>query len=616
MPVEEPSGRPRSRSPGEPTPFGPDEPGFRAGPKQPLLQRVFPVTGNLSAYPRRGLRPDLVAGITLAALALPSGMAYAEVAGLAPVAGLYALLLPLVAYAVFGSSRQLAFGPEAGLALLTGAAVAPLAGGDAARSAALAATLALLTGILYLVAWVARLGWVTDYFSRPVLVGYLHGIVVVLVVGQLGTLFGLSIGAAEPIPQLVEFFGDIDETSLVTLAVSAASVVTIVVLRRVIPRVPGALVVVVGGIAASGLLDLDAHGVQTVGDIPSGLPSFTLPSIPLDDLLTLLPTALGLFAVGYADGVLTARSFAGRHGQHIRANQELLAFGAANLAAGCTQAFPVGASGSRTAVNDQTGGRTQIVGTIAAGSIALVLLLLTAPVALLPKACLGAVILFAAVGLVAPDDWRALSRAGTSEAVIGVVTMLGVITVGVLWGLLIAVALSILDLVRRSAKPHDAVLGWVERLGRYGDASVHPSARITPGVVVYRLDDRLFYANSRYFHARVLEAIEGARTPTRWLVLDAESIPQVDATGIETLQLLLDDLDRVGAELVVARLKTPLRVVFDATGLTDRLGRANLAPNVERAVQLCVDRMAADHRTPGDRPAAGPAAGSNGQHPD
>ena len=201
MPVGEPSGRPRSRRPGEPTPFRPGEPAFRAGPKPPLLQRVFPVTGNLSAYSRRGLRPDLVAGTTLAALALPWGMAYAEVAGLAPVAGLYALLLPLVAYAVFGSSRELAFGPEAGLALLTGAAVAPLAGSDAARYAALAATLALLTGILYLVAWVTRLGWITDYFSRPVLVGYLHGIVVVLVVGQLGTVFGLSIGASEPIPQ-------------------------------------------------------------------------------------------------------------------------------------------------------------------------------------------------------------------------------------------------------------------------------------------------------------------------------------------------------------------------------------------------------------------------------
>jgi SulP family sulfate permease len=390
----------------------------------------------------------------------------------------------------------------------------------------------------------------------------------------------------------------------VTLAVSAASIVTIVILRRFAPQVPGPLVVVVGGIAASGLLDLESHGVQTVGDIPSGLPSLALPSASLGDVLTLLPTALGLFAVGYADGVLTARSFAGRHGQHIRANQELLAFGAANLAAGCTQVFPVGASGSRTAVNDQTGGRTQIVGIIAAGSVAIVLLLLTAPVGLLPKACLGAVIVFAAVGLVSPDDWRALRRAGTSEVAIAVVAMVGVITVGVLWALLIAVGLSILDLVRRSAKPHDAVLGWVERLGRYADASVHPSALITPGVVVYRLDDRLFYANARYFSARVLEAIEGARTPTRWLVLDAESIPEIDATGIETLVLLLDKLDRIGTGLVVARLKTPLRAQFDETGLTDRIGRGEPGPQ-RRAGRPTVCRSDGCRARPAPRPVCG-----------
>jgi MFS superfamily sulfate permease-like transporter len=441
---------------------------------------------------------------------------------------------------------------------------------------------------------VVRWGWITDYFSRPVLVGYIHGIVVVLIAGQLGKLVGVSIDADEPIPQVVEFFGEIGELSFVTLAVSAVSVVSLVVLRLVAPRVPGPLVVVVGGIAASGLLSLESHGVQTVGDIPSGLPSLGLPSGSLDDVLSLFPAALGLFAVGYADGVLTARSFAGRHGQHVRANQELLAFGAANLAAGCTQALPVGASGSRAAVVDQAGGRTQIVGIIAAVSIAVVLLFLTAPVALLPDACLGAVIVVAAAGLVAPDDWRALRRAGTSEVVIAVVAMTGVVTLGVLWALLIAVGLSVVDLVRRSAKPHDAVLGWVERLGRYADASVHPSARITPGVVVYRLDDRLFYANARYVHARVLEAIEAAKTLTRWLVLDAESVPQIDATGVEMLGRLLDDLDRLGAGLIVARLKTPLRAQLDATGLTDRIGRANLMPNVERAVRACADRMAAD----------------------
>jgi high affinity sulfate transporter 1 len=526
----------------------------------------------------------------VAALALPSGMAYAEVAGLSPVVGLYALLLPLVAYALFGSSRQLMVGPEAALALLTGAAVAPLADGDPTRYASLAALLALLAGCVYLLAWVIRLGWITDYFSRPVLVGYLHGVVVVLIVGQLGKMFGLSIDADEPIPQLVEFLSELDDISWTTLAVSVVSIVTILVLRQFLPGVPAPLVVVVAGIIASYALSLDARGVQTVGDIPAGLPSLGLPNASVDDVIALLPSALGIFAVGYADGVLTARSFAGRHGQHIRANQELLAFGAASVAAGGSQAFPVGASGSRTAVNDQAGGKTQLVGVMAAIAVALVLLFLTEPVALLPNACLGAVILVAALGLVSPSDWRALRSSGAGEVTIAVVAMVGVVTIGVLWALLLAVALSIIDVVRRSAKPHDAVLGWVERLGRYADMSVHPSARVTPGVVVYRLDDRLFYANARYFHARVLEAVAGAKATPHWLVLDAESIPLIDATGVETLERLLDDLGRTDVKLVVARIKQPLRDQFDETGLTGRIGRANFAANVEGAVRLCTDR--------------------------
>jgi MFS superfamily sulfate permease-like transporter len=299
---------------------------------------------------------------------------------------------------------------------------------------------------------------------------------------------------------------------------------------------------------------------------------------------------VALFCVGYADGVLTARSFAGRHGQSVRANQEILALGAANAAAGLTQSFVVGASGSRTAVSDQTGGRTQLVGIISATAIALVLLFLTEPVELLPKAVLGAVIVVAALGLVDLDQWRALRAAGTAEVAIASVTMFGVVAVGVLWGLVVAVALSILHATSRSARPHDAVLGWVQRLGRFADASTHPSARITPAVVVYRLDDRLFFANAAYVRARILEALNGATTPTRWLVFDAEGEPIVDSTGTEMLEQLIDQLASMGIELAIARAKQPLLDALEAAGLTDRIGAVNLYPNVEAAVLACAQK--------------------------
>jgi SulP family sulfate permease len=590
---EPPTGRPGHPVEGEPTPFSADRGAFAAPKRPPFLQRLSPVTGHLGRYGHRFLRPDVIAGLTVAALAIPSGMAYAEVAGLPPVAGLYALLLPVVAYALFGSSRQLVVGPEAALALLVASIVAPMAGGDASRYASLAAMLALLTGAVYLIAFVARLGWIADYFSRAVLVGYIHGIVIVLIAGQLGKLLGLSIDASEPIPQIKEVITEIGQTSLATLAVGVIAIAALVLLRHFVPKLPAPLIVVVVAIAASYLFNFAEHGVATVGHIPAGLPKLTFPSVGFEDFAKLIPGAVALFAVGYADGVLTARSFAGRHGQNVRANQEMLAMGAANAAAGISQAFPVGASGSRTAVNDQTGGKTQLVGIMSAITIALVLLFLTTPVAYLPKAVLGAVIVVAAIGLVDMNEWRALWAAGRAEVTIAAVTMFGVVVVGVLWGLVVAVALSIIHTTSRSARPHDAVLGWVPRLGRYADAATHASAQLTPAVMVYRLDDRLFFANAQYVRGRILEALDGATTPTRWLVLDAEGITAIDSTGTEMLEQLIEQLTTMGVRLAVARAKQPLLDAFDSVGLTDLIGAENFYPNVEAAVHACVERLEA-----------------------
>lgn len=560
-------------------------PPFRAARREPALTRTVPLVADIRRYRGPSARRDVVAGVTVAALAIPSGMAYAEVAGVSPVNGLYALLLPVVAYALLGSSRQLVVGPEGSIATLVAVAILPIAAAGSPDAAELAATLAVLVALCFAAAWVLRLGWIADYFSRPVLIGYIHGVAVVLVVGQLGKLLGLSVDATEPLPQLWEVVTELGDVSGATVAVAAASLAALTVLRRLIPKLPAALLVVVTAIAASWALDFAAEGIAVVGPIPSGLPEFALPSPALGDVLRLVPAALGIFVVSFADEILTARSFAGKRGQDVRGTQELLAMGAANAAGGLSQGFPVGASGSRTAVNDDMGVRTQVAGLVAAAAVAVVLLVLTEPVQYLPKAVLGAVIVFAAVGLVEPEAWRALAAVDRVEVAIAAVTMGCVIWFGVLQALVVAVGLSVIDTVRRSARPHDAVLGWVERLGRYADVSLHPSARQTPGVVVYRLDDRLFFANARYFRGRVREAVRAAAPPVRRVVLDADAVTHVDATGLAALVDVADDLRRDGITLVVARLRTRMEEQFAAAGVLEVIGREHLYPTVRAAVE-------------------------------
>lgn len=560
---------------------------FQPARSKPLLERTIPVSQELPEYQARTGRRDLLAGLTVAALALPSAMAYAEVAGLSPASGLYALLLPTIAYTLLGSSKQLIIGPEGSISALVAAAVLPLAAAGSAEATEMAAMLALLVAACFLAGWALRIGWIADYFSRPVLIGYIHGVVIVLIVGQLGKLFGLSIDERDPIPQLLEVLGELDESSWLTIAVAAAALGLLLPMRYLAPRLPAALIVVVAAIAISWVFDLEGEGVAVVGDIPAGLPNLSFPLPPRGDTLELLPAAVGIFLVSFADGILTARSFAGNRGQHVSASQELLAFAAANAGGGLSQGLPIGASGSRTAVNDGMGARTQLAGFAAAIVVAVILLFLTDPIAYLPSAVLGAIIISAAIGLVDLAAWRSLWVVRRGEVAIGAITLAGVVAVGVLQALFVAVALTIVDAVRRSATPHDAVLGWVKRLGRYANVALHPSARLTPGVVVYRLDDRLFFANARYVKGRVSEAINGAPYPVAWLVFDADAMTHVDSTGLEALRELTEGLRRDGIKLVVSRLRGFLASDFAGAGLTEIIGRDRFYPTVRAAVEAC-----------------------------
>jgi MFS superfamily sulfate permease-like transporter len=372
--------------------------------------------------------------------------------------------------------------------------------------------------------------------------------------------------------------------SLTTLAVSLIALAVLFSLRFFAPRVPAALIVVVAGIGASAALNLADHGVAVVGAIPSGLPSLRVPTPRFGDIATLAPSAVGLFLVCFADGILTARSFAGRDGVPIRVDQELVALGAANVAAGVTGGIVVGASGSRTAVNQNMGARSQIAGLLAAAIVALVLLFLTGPIAHLPSAILGAVIVTAAVGLVDIAAWRELWASDHVELTIAAVTTAGVVVTGLLPAIAFAVGLSIVDVVRRSAHPHDAVLGWVESLGRWADVAAHRDARVTPGVVVYRLDDRLFFANATYVKARVLEALRGAPSTPRWLVFDAEAVAHIDAAGNDALADLIDQLADEGVGTRIARIKAAAYARLQATGLADTIGRDRFHGSVRAAI--------------------------------
>jgi sulfate permease, SulP family len=557
---------------------------FQQPARRPLLQRLIPVSEEVPGYRGGTLRRDLQAGVTVAALALPASLAYAEIAGLSPVIGLYALLLPAIAYALLGSSRQLVVGPDGSVAALVGAAVIPMTA-DPEQRASLAAMLALLVGGVFLGARLVRLGWIADYLSRPVLIGYIHGVAAVLIIGQLGKLFGLDISAESPPGELLEVVREIDEINWATFTVGATCLAVLLFFGWLFPKVPAPLVVVVLAIVISAVVGLTNEGVAVVGHIPAGLPGLEVPDVGLLDTLKLIPPALGIFFVGFSGGILTARTYAGRHGQHVHAGAELAAMGAANLAAGISQAFPVGASGSRTAVNDQMGARTQLSGLLSAGVTALVLLFLTGPVEYLPVATLGAVIVAAALGMIDLAAWRGLARISRVEVAIAAITMLGVVSVGVLRALLLAVALSVVDAVRRSATPHDAVLGWVERLDRYADVRLHPSAKVVPGVLVYRLDDRLFFANAHYVKGRIREAIAGAPAPVHWLVFDAEALNHVDVTGVRTLTELIESLREESITFVFARLHGHMSDDLQADGVLDLVGKEHVYPTVRAAVQ-------------------------------
>jgi sulfate permease, SulP family len=560
--------------------------------------RLVPGLQSLRHYERAWLRPDVLAGIAVAAYLIPQVMAYAAVAGLPPVVGLWAVCVALVVYVCVGSSRQMSVGPESTTALLTAVVVAPLAAGDPARYAALAAALALVVGGLCLVARLARLGFLADLLSKPVLIGYMAGIAVLMIVSQLEKVTRVPVSGDGVMPEVASFLGGLDELHPATALLAAGVLVLLLVVNHRFPRAPAPLIGILVAAVVAGVFSLGEKGLDLVGAIPGRLPSVGLPDVGISDLAGLLGPALGVMIVGYVDNVLTARAFASRNGYRIDANQELFALGAVNLATGVSQGFPVSSSGSRTVVGDAVGSRSQLHSLVAVASVVLALLFLRPVLATFPTAALGAIVIYAALRLIDVAEFRRFAAFRRSEFLLALATTASVLVLGVLLGVLVAVGLSIADLLRRVARPHDGVLGFVAGVAGMHDVDDYPGARLVPGLIVYRYDSPLFFANAEDFRARALAAVDEAPAPVEWFVLNAESNVEVDLTGLDAVEEVRAELARRGTVFAMARVKQDLLVALRAAGLADRVGAERIFPTLPTAVEAYVDWYREEHGRP------------------
>jgi sulfate permease, SulP family len=520
--------------------------------------RWMPGLVALRDYKLSYLPHDMGAGLTLGAVMVPVGLAYGELAGL-PMAGLYGSMLPLVAYALFGSARQLIVGPDSAMAAIVAVTLLPLAHGDAGRLAALAAALGILVGMLCLLGAVLRLGFIANFLSKPVIVGFMHGLALVIVGAQLPKVLGIKAEGETTLEQFLSLLPHLGESNLVSLAIGAGSFAIIVLSRRFAPRLPGAVLALVIAALAVVLFGLDKHGIALVGHVPAGLPGVVLPIPSLADFDDLLPIAMVTALVSFSDTIITARAFAARKHERIDANQELLALGFANLVSGVTQGLPISASDSRTAVAEAAGARTQVTSLIAAAVIAVVMLWFSGFLAYLPMAALGGVLMAAAWSLCEFHEFARLWRFRGVSLAGALVTLIGVVTLGVMEGILLGAAFSIVLLLRAFAFPPDAVLGRTSD-GEWHDPAYRSEAAPVPGLLVYRFSALLFCANCNLFRDRIEALIATAQVPVQAVVVDCGAIHDVDIMACEMLATLDRELGERGIRLTFGNLRDRVKV--------------------------------------------------------
>jgi high affinity sulfate transporter 1 len=542
----------------------------------------------VATYRRAWLPKDVIAGLVLASLLVPQGMAYAELAGLPAITGLYTSILCLLGYAVFGPSRILVLGPDSALGPMIAATILPLmaAGGDPQQAVVLASVLALIVGAFMLLGALAKLGFIADLLSKPTQIGYMNGLAATILVGQLPKLFGFSIDANGLVETTVAFAQGVaaGDTVVAALAVGLFALVLMLVLQRWLPALPGVLIAVVASMAIAVVFGLAAQGVALIGTLPSGLPPLTVPRVGLSDLPILVGGAVGIAIVSLADTISTSSAFASRSGHEVHPNQEMVGIGAANLAAGLFQGFPVSTSGSRTAVAERAGAKTQLTGVIGAAVIAAMLVFVPGLLQYLPQPTLAAVVIVASLSLADIHGTRRLWRQRHTEFFLSIAAFAGVALLGVLAGIAVAVILSILNVFRRAWGPYRTILGDVDGLPGYHDIRMYPDAVQLPGLVVYRFDGPLFFANARTFR-REIRALASADPPPLWIIIAAEPMTDVDTTAADMLEELDADLEAAGINLVFAEMKDAVRQNIEDYGLEWMRDRDAFYPTVRSAAK-------------------------------
>jgi high affinity sulfate transporter 1 len=563
--------------------------------------RWLPGLHTLRHYEVAWLRHDLIAGLALTTMLVPVGIAYAVASGVPGIYGLYATIVPLLAYALFGPSRIMVLGPDSSLASLILAVVLPLSAGDPARAVALAGAMAVVSGGLCILAGVLRLGFVTELLSKPIRYGYMNGIALTVLISQLPKLFGFSVDAEDPLRSLWTFVAALPagKTNAAALAVGAATLAVILLLKGR-QWLPGVLIAVVGATVVVGAFDLQAHGVSVLGALPQGLPAFSIPWIMVDDLSPVLLGGAAVALVAFADTSVLSRAYAARTRSAVDPNQEMLGLGFANLATGFFQGFPISSSSSRTPVAEAAGARTQLTGVV--GALAVAALLTLAPDLLrhLPVSALAAVVIASALGLFELTDLRRIYRIQRWEGWLSIGCCVGVVVLGAIAGIGLAIVLAVIEFLWDGWRPHSAVLGQTDEIKGFHDIARHPESRLIPGLVLFRWDAPLFFANAEWFHERVLGAVAGSPTPVRWLVVAAEPVTSVDVTAADMLAELDESLHAAGIELCFAEMKGPVKDKLKRFGLFARLGETAFFPTVEEAVggylreqrQIGVDRPA------------------------
>ena len=569
----------------------------------PGLARWVPGVALFRDYRREWLMPDLLAGVSVCVVMIPSVIAYAGLMGLPPQHGLYAALVPLLVYTFFGSSRQMIVGPDIAISLLIASAIVPLAAGDAARATALAATLAILSGLLLVLGARAKIGAVADFLSKPVLVGYMTGAALILMASQVNKLFGIPLKALDFFPRLVELAANLRQTHTLTLLFGLSLLAVMLALRRFAPKVPAALVVCVLAIIASWALNLEGRGFAVVGHFPPSLPAFAFPINDWRDVHLLLPAAIGIALLTYTEGILLARAFAARNSYTVNPNQELTALGLADVCTGLFQGFAVTGSQARTTINDSAGGKTQMSSLVAAITLALFLAFLTPLIAKLPEVALAAILIYGGTTLVEFDVMKRIYRYYPTSGALAAITTLGVLAAGVVPGILVGVALSLLDLINRVSNPPDAVLRQVPGHG-FHDLGSSAAGETLPGLIAFRFYAPLLFSNAGHFVQRVRELIVASQVPVRWFLLDAQAITDIDVTAADALHLLNEELRNKGITLKIAHANPPLRQMLQRIGLAQELSQQSFFDSVHE----CVDafRCAAEAAAPGKADGAPP----------